>query len=558
MPLNPGGGFIISGDPVSTVAAGRGDRIVTAMASQVEMPGLNSPRVTGIKDPATTVAAGRGDRFATARTGQVDTPGLNSPSTTGVAGNQFGKTKLVKCEKSRGVPLDFSPSTSKTAKARAAKAAQKTLKLGAAKPRSAGPPVQIVSKGVANKTSGSQPSPPPSSSGASKKSLSSKAVSPNRKKTANQISGSQPVADERPRKHVTPARRAFIRQRAAERIVGQLAKKPAESLNTDELTSLKWARTFLADRQKPPSTSSDMPKRQRSEEEVILQGQQPVTKRHKLHSSVDKPFNEVIKNHLVRAVIDRSNADCTISHANWELVRKSLMKVLGLVLKNNPGPFPQCEDAGWFRGRVKLMACSNDRSALLLKQAIGLLGGLWEGAKLDVVSPEEIPRRPRATARIPDEPSDAKEIMELLRSGNPELPTYDWKVAKVSESDGVSRRIVVLLNQESLAPLRERRGKMYYGFEAIFLRVYRGDGRGALVQEGENPPPDNMSVDETVSLGSRGTTISNSGLVGDFFEGLDETVDEDVLLDSDQEDVNVTIISANKNGEGNASEPSPL
>ena len=107
---------------------------------------------------------------------------------------------------------------------------------------------------------------------------------------------------------------------------------------------------------------------------------------------MDKSYSEVAKGHLIRAVIDRSDPDCAISHTNWDIVRRKLMGVFWKVLKENPGPSPQCDDAGWYRSRVKLMACSNERSAMLLKQAIALLDGLWEGARLDVVSIDEIPR----------------------------------------------------------------------------------------------------------------------------------------------------------------------
>lgn len=48
------------------------------------------------------------------------------------------------------------------------------------------------------------------------------------------------------------------------------------------------------------------------------------------------------------------------------------------------------------------MACSNERSRLRLKQAIGRLEGLWDGASLDIVSVDEIPRRLRAMACTPD------------------------------------------------------------------------------------------------------------------------------------------------------------
>ncbi|XP_065370822.1 uncharacterized protein LOC135962846 [Calliphora vicina] len=471
------------------------------------------------------------------------------------SGGVLGKPKSSECaktasskkgckSKSSEVPLNFNPSTSKAALARTDRGSVKTPVLGAAslKTQAAANPVPIVSKGAANKISGTQATPLPASKG-----------------TANKFSGSQAVppaqqGDNNPTRHVTPARRAFLRRRAAEKIIDRLGNKPAESLSTDDLSSLNWARNIIADLQNPPHASKDAPKRQRSEEEAQSQSQQPATKRPKSHRSFDKSFSEVAKGHLVRAVIDRSDSDCSISHANWDMVRRKLMGVFWRVLKENPGPPPQCDDAGWYRGRVKLMACSNERSAMLFKQAVALLDGLWEGARLDVVSVDEIPRRPRSTARVPDEPAKPEEILELLRIGNPDIPTHDWMVARVSESEGGYRRITVIMNQESLAPLRKNLGKVYYGFESIFLRVYRGDDKGKLVQDDIEPTPDDMSCDETTSSVAQEDTHSNSEMVGEFFGPLDDVVDEDALLDSspsDQEDVNVTIIQKHGDGEGN-------
>ncbi|XP_037819692.1 uncharacterized protein LOC119609080 isoform X2 [Lucilia sericata] len=232
-----------------------------------------------------------------------------------------------------------------------------------------------------------------------------------------------------------------------------------------------------------------------------------------------------------------------MSPSRWDIVRKKLMGVFWEVLKQNPGPPPQCEDGGWFHNRVKLMACSNERSALLLKQAVSLIKDPWEGAKLEVVSVDEIPRRPRSTAIIPAEPHKKAAILELLQVGNPDLPTQDWKVVRVSQPVGSSRRIVVILNQESLAPLREKQGKVYYGFESIFLRVYRGDDKELLEQD--DPDPDQSAADMSCDETDLSLSQSTSKLVK---EG-EESVDEDDLLASDKEDANVTVLRKDKKGE---------
>ena len=140
-----------------------------------------------------------------------------------------------------------------------------------------------------------------------------------------------------------------------------------------------------------------------------------------------------------------------------------------------------------------------------------------------MISVVEIPRRPRS---------------------NPDLPTQDWKVVRVSQPVGSSRRIVVILNQESLAPLREKQGKVYYGFESIFLRVYRGDDKGLLEQD--DPDPDQSAADMSCDETDLSLSQSTSKLVK---EG-EESVDEDDLLASDKEDANVTVLRKDKKGDG--------
>jgi len=50
------------------------------------------------------------------------------------------------------------------------------------------------------------------------------------------------------------------------------------------------------------------------------------------------------------------------------------------VLDENPGPPPDCTDAGWYQGNVKLIACEDERSAALYKAAINKVGEVYPGA----------------------------------------------------------------------------------------------------------------------------------------------------------------------------------
>lgn len=526
------------------------------------MSSNNSPKypVKGLisGDPIPTAqVSGCGELHVTGTSvSQVETPGLANRQATGAARGQGGKPKLPNRKLSNthasqplgGRMVSSGQVTSGSSKPTTSKAAQVLIGKKSVKTPVSGATNTILVKPVcpvASQVSIVQRDPVESTPGSS-------GVPP------QALTGEQ----QRPR-HKTPSRRAFINRRSVYRTIDRFGSKPISELTDKEKSSLEWARAQLAElkRTQPPATTGSAkppvraaPKRQRSGEEQ----QQPGTKRPMKAPTrlFNRSFSEVAKNQFVRAVIDRSVGDGTISPDNWKIVQTKLMEVFWKVLEQDPGPPPQCDDAGWFQGHVKLIACTDERSASLYKKAILSLGEVWQGSRLDVVPLNEIPRRPRSTVRLPDVPSDPTEILKILQFSNPQLPTHDWKVVKVAESVGSSRRAIVVLNEQSLAPIRERRGKIYYGFGTINLRVYRGDDKGdAIPVDTESAAPvelDSMSCDEAASSSDLEDTHSVSEMVGEFFEQMDEAVDEDALLDSDLEDADVTVIGSMHDGEGDA------
>jgi len=104
------------------------------------------------------------------------------------------------------------------------------------------------------------------------------------------------------------------------------------------------------------------------------------------------------------------------------------------VLDENTGPPPDCSDALWYQGNVKLIACEDERSAALYKAAINKTGEVYSGA---VCEAADIPSRPRARVWLPSEPS--------------ELTTDGWKVVKVEKTERVTMNVVILLKQACLA-----------------------------------------------------------------------------------------------------------
>ena len=309
-----------------------------------------------------------------------------------------------------------------------------------------------------------------------------------------------------PPRHKTPSKRAFTTRRSAYKIVNRLGAKPVDELTEQEQSSLQWARTHLEGLQRvsPPTEdgkpkrmpSEVAPKRQRSEEDPL-----PGTKRSKNipARSQTRSYKEVTKDHLIWAIIDRNSSDGTISSGNWKLVVMALSGAFFKFVREHPGPPPQCEDVGWYQGHIKLIACADERSASLYKSAIESLGEVWQGAKIEAIPLAEVPQRPRSIAKIPAVPSNPKEILEILQVSNPQLPTQDWKVVKVTEAVEGSRKATVILNSDSLPSLRKTQGKVFYGFGTIFLRVYKGDDK-ETPQALENV--DQMSLDDETAYSS--------------------------------------------------------
>ncbi|GBP04044.1 hypothetical protein EVAR_91107_1 [Eumeta japonica] len=91
----------------------------------------------------------------------------------------------------------------------------------------------------------------------------------------------------------------------------------------------------------------------------------------------------------------------------------------------------------WFQGG-KLLSCADERSASALKDVFASLGETHEP---EAISP---------AARKP-------------------WPTHqDWRVVSVSEVQGFRRKVVVVLNRESLPALRIRRGMIWiHGDQAV-------------------------------------------------------------------------------------------
>lgn len=345
--------------------------------------------------------------------------------------------------------------------------------------------------------------------------------------------GSSGSSKSAPAKIAPPTKRTDkAARKAALRVRDRFTRIPENQRTEQQKSSLKWAEGIIGG---APAPSKPMPsKRQRSLEEVP----QPVAKKVCGNTTTPKLFSEIVAGHITIAVIDRSDPDGSISPERWRKVVVKMATIFIPIMKEFPGKGPSCRDSGWHQGHVKLIACADQRSVDLYKIAISRIGEVWPGAKLEVVDRDQIPNRPRARSRIPAEPSDPQTILELIRLGNHDLPTGNWKVTRVEEPKGDFRSATFVINQESLAILSSRGYVVDYGFTSIEMRVFKKDE--ALLEEEQASGP----IKNDPSPPSCTPAPEDASSDTELAQSLRLSSLEDDLLKSDEES-DITVVEVN-------------
>ena len=333
-----------------------------------------------------------------------------------------------------------------------------------------------------------------------------------------------PITNSAPIKHKCPSKRAFTSKRSAYKIINRFGGLPDDELTERERNSLQWAKTIIEGLNRPaPPTVEDVElssnsKRRKAEDESSISN---------THSRLQaRSYKDLAKDRIIWAIVDRSNSDGTISSSNWISVDIPAITAKFLkIMRDNPGPPPQCEDVGWYQGHIKLIACADEHSAQMYKIAVESLGELWPDAKLQAIPLANVEQRPRSIGNFPAIPSDPKEILEILKVSNPQLPTWNWKVVQVHEAVGGTRKATVILNSDSLPLLRKTEGKVFYGFGTVVLKIYKSD-------EKETP-----QAPEAIINHNFGREHSSTG--NEYFPAVSRLVGE---WDDNCEDIKFTVI----------------
>jgi len=240
-----------------------------------------------------------------------------------------------------------------------------------------------------------------------------------------------------------------LERKKAFRILKRLATNPIREDQASKLDYIKiqediaWAKAVIPDFDIAITTSNSN-KRERSMETA-----QPASKKARVtnRGTWSRCFAEVVKDRKIIGVIDQSDDGGRIPRNQWGLVRRALASMALKVLDENPDPPPDCTDAGWYQGNVKLIACEDERSAALYKAANNMVGGVYPGAKLAACEAADIPSRLRARVWLPSEPSEPEAILSVLTRFNPKLPTDGWKVVKVEKTERVTMIVVIMVRK---------------------------------------------------------------------------------------------------------------
>jgi len=123
---------------------------------------------------------------------------------------------------------------------------------------------------------------------------------------------------------------------------------------------VEWARMVLPNYgQDKPTQEGAQAKRQRS-----LELPRPSTKRSKIKQSVS--FTEITKDRVLLGLIDKGNPDDRTPRNKWKAVDSLICLRM---VREQPGT-------------AKVVACDNQRSADLCKQATSKIGEVYEGENI--------------------------------------------------------------------------------------------------------------------------------------------------------------------------------
>lgn len=354
-------------------------------------------------------------------------------------------------------------------------------------------PSKIVVPGGGGSTCHSAPKPSSTnSSGNTSHSIS------NTKKKTNRSSGS-----------------VFKKQyQKAKFILGKIAQNEAKGIvnEKDPEDKKKYSEIVRAYESHNSEKDSSL-KRNRSKD-----GPSPGTERIKvprtnLHSSsktvAHKCYNDVVKDNLCVAVVNEKASDRKVSNDLWIKLEAKLSEMVNeVVLGSAGGPLPCFDSSDVVRG-YRVIRCEDQFSLDFFSRSIAKIGDAWEDSKIGIIPAREIPRRPRARIWLPRMEISGEKLLECLRLHNPAVPMRNWSViTKEKASDEPSKNstsFLLLISEESLAPLEKLDNKLRFGIRHTKLKIFRPSSQEADDLVGTSELLEDLSIDKESTAAHCGT-----------------------------------------------------
>lgn len=172
------------------------------------------------------------------------------------------------------------------------------------------------------------------------------------------------------------------------------------------------------------------------------------------------------------AIIDRSQPGGKLTDERWLLLEEKILRGLVDELgRSEDDSFTAFDGAKWSRG-VKIIGCGNEKALNFLKRCIQGIGELWPGAKLEIVSLDEVPFQTTVRVWVPPPILEDESILTLIKRQNKGLRTENWTIERGHARDkGEGKDLWIKIDSESLNLLRPLKGLIKYGLNQLRLML---------------------------------------------------------------------------------------
>lgn len=194
-------------------------------------------------------------------------------------------------------------------------------------------------------------------------------------------------------------------------------------------------------------------------------------------------FAAVVSN-LPRLAIIQAGLREEITKEQSILVQEGLM---GIVDEIPCGGFiPRFQETYLHRGVLKVVCADQQTATWLRDQVVNLRK--WEGADLQVVDMDDLPKYVRVMAWLPGPAVETATALKRLEKQNPGLRTDRWVIHERQEDPSKGVRLVLGVEDKILPVL-----------QALAMRPYLGMGRAVFQLLGARPKEDTQNKGEDVT-----------------------------------------------------------